>query len=289
MNRARDLIPAALAEARRILTGAPHSAEVDLTDNCNLRCSHCYHFHGKDRHRRREFPLPEWQRRFDHLRSRGVRFLLLVGGEPALRTDAMAAACGTFPFVYAITNGTMQVPRALPIRLFVSLDGDRETNDRIRGKGVFDRVLANYADDDRAVLNMVLGRTNYTELERVVEIARDNRMRGVVCNLYTPTVGEASPQTLDPATRAAVIAELRRVKARHPRHLLLSPAMIAWYARADHRDRCYWGDEALHYDVTFTPRRCFANADCANCGCLGGAFQSPRHLLRHPFEMLRLI
>lgn len=289
MNKILALLPAVFGEARRILTGVPHSAEIDLTDNCNLRCAHCYHFHGKDRHRRGEVGLGEWQRRFDDLRARGVRFLLLVGGEPALRLDAVAAACATFPFVYAITNGTIRVPRALPIRLFVSLDGDRATNDRIRGPGVFDRVLANYTGDDRVVLNMVLGGANYRELERVVEIARDCGMRGVVCNLYTPTVGEASPQTLTPAERAAVIAELRRVKARHPHHLLLSPAMIAWYAQADHSDRCYWGDRALHYDVTFTRRRCFANADCKNCGCLGGALQSPRHLLRHPFEMLRLV
>ena len=35
-------------ELKRIIFGVKYFAEVDVTDNCNLRCKHCYHFHGKD-------------------------------------------------------------------------------------------------------------------------------------------------------------------------------------------------------------------------------------------------
>ncbi len=289
MIRSLARLAAPLYELRRRFAGRPHSAELDVTDNCNLACRHCYHLRGREHTRHAEVAAQTWQARLDELRAAGVRFLLLVGGEPALRLDLLAAACSQFPFVYAITNGTIPIPRALRLRLFVSLDGIGQTNDVIRGRGVFERVLANYAGDERVVINMVLSADNSADLEPLVCLSRSQGWRGLVCNLYTPARGDNDPRTLNDDQRAMLVAELRRVKARHPRQLLLSPEMIAWYARADHRDFCYWGDRVLHYDLAWHRRRCFADADCANCGCLGGALQSPRHLLRHPSEMLKLI
>jgi MoaA/NifB/PqqE/SkfB family radical SAM enzyme len=283
------LLRAAWAEGRRLVTGAPHSAEVDVTDRCNLRCPHCYHFHGKRIFRRDEVPRQAWRARFQRLHAEGIRFLLLVGGEPALRPDVLAEAAGTFIRVYAITNGTLPVPRGLALRLFVSLDGLEATHDSLRGPGVFRRVLANYAGDERVVVNMTLGEHNLADLEAVLGLARGLGWRGVVCNLVTAVRSGRGPRALDGPARARVLGELRRVKARHPGELLLSESMIAWYARADHRDACYWGDGALHFDVDWRPRRCFAEADCSRCGCLGGALQSPRHLLAHPRELLALV
>ncbi len=196
----------------------------------------------------------------------------------------------SFPFIFVITNGTILIPRRFQHRLFVSIDGGRAVNDSIRGAGVFDRVLANYSGDDRVVINMVLSAENFLELETVVRLSRLHKFRGVVCNLYTPRNDGPNPMDLPPPARAAVVAELRRVKRLYPGDLLLSQAMIDWYAVADHRGHCYWGDEAVHYDVSWQRRRCFSfNADCANCGCLAGSMQSPMQMLKHPAEMRALI
>lgn len=289
MNRVRALSIAGFSEIRRILLGRPHSAELDVTDNCNLNCRHCYHFANKARKTNPEVPLSQWRWRLAFLHQQGIRFLLLVGGEPAIRPDVLAEATSRFPFVYAITNGTLPIDRVLPLRLFVSLDGGPRTNDAMRGAGVYDRVISNVSGDGRVVFNMVLTAENYIELSEVVRTSQELGLRGVVCNLYTPTLDEASPYRISGSQRVAIVAELRRVKQRWPKGLLLSPAMIDWYARADHSDRCYWGDRALHFDTHFRPRRCFAEADCSNCGCLGGAFQSPRHIARHPLEMMALM
>ncbi len=89
--------------------------------------------------------------------------------------------------------------------------------------------------------------------------------------------------------RKEIIGELRKVKSLYPKDFLLSKSMIKWYEHPDHRNSCYWGDKALHFDVSWRRRRCFGNnADCSNCGCLAGAFQSPVGMLRHPRELVRI-
>jgi MoaA/NifB/PqqE/SkfB family radical SAM enzyme len=288
MKKLIDLSYIFLLEMKRVLFGKRFMAEVDITDNCNLRCGHCYHFHGKDDFRKEELPLDVWERRFNELHRAGIRLILLVGGEPALRKDVLMLAHRTFPFVYVITNGTIKIPKEFNHRLYVSIDGSSKTNDSVRGKGVFSRVLRNYSGDKRVVLNMTVMKDNYKELEDVVKTAKKNGFRGVVCNIYTFATGVDTPMTIK-EERKEIIGELRRVKSLYPKDFLLSKSMIKWYEHPDHRNSCYWGDKALHFDVSWRRRRCFGNnADCSNCGCLAGAFQSPVGMLRHPRELVRI-
>ena len=289
MNRFNGLSYLAFLEAKRVLFGIKHSAEVDVTDNCNLRCKHCYHFHGKNKFKTKELPIETWEARFSDLRKRGIRFILLVGGEPALRKDVLGLADKMFPFVYVITNGTIKISDGFRHRLYVSIDGSHDTNDAIRGDGVFARIIKNYAGDKRVVINMTVTKTNYKELEDVVKTAKSNGFGGVVCNVYSHAIGVKNEMVIKPQERQSMIREMRRVKSLYPKKFLLSEAMIKWYEHPDHRGHCYWGDDSLHFDVSWNKRRCFGNnADCSECGCLAGAFQSYAKLLSHPAEMLRI-
>ena len=276
-------------ELKRIIFGVKHFAEVDVTDNCNLRCKHCYHFHGKDYFKTQELSIYLWGKRFNELYKSGIRSILLVGGEPALRIDVLMLADRIFPFVYVITNGTVKIPKEFNHRLYVSIDGTRETNDSLRGNGVFSRVMKNYSGDKRVVINMTITRDNYRELEDVTKIAKENGFNGVVCNICAGGTDVSSLMVVKKEERKTIIKELKRVKTLCPRDLLLTKAMIKWYEYPDHRDACYWGDEVVHFDVSWNRRRCFENnADCSNCGCLAGAFQSPLRSLRHLREMMKI-
>ena len=276
-------------ELKRIAFGVKYFAEVDVTDNCNLRCKHCYHFHGKSDFRTQELPIHVWEKRFRELYKSGIRHILVVGGEPALRNDVLMFADQVFPFVYVITNGTIKIPEEFNHRLFVSIDGSQETNDSIRGKDVFSRVMRNYSGDKRVVINMTMTKDNYKELEDVVKIARDNGFTGVVCNICASITDVTVPMFVRREERGPIIKELKRVKSLYPKDFLLSTAMIKWYEHPDHRDSCHWGDEALHFDVSWNRRRCFVhNVDCSNCGCLAGSIQNPLKMLRHPREMMKL-
>ena len=76
-------------ELKRLIFKIRYFAELDITDNCNLRCTHCYHFKDKEALNNKELPLDVWRKRFEELHKAGVRIVLLVGGEPALRSDIL--------------------------------------------------------------------------------------------------------------------------------------------------------------------------------------------------------
>ena len=170
-------------DLKRIMFRTKFFAEIDVTDNCNLRCKHCYHFHGKEDLKKQELQISVWEKRFKNLYKSGIRAVLLVGGEPALRQDVLMLADKIFPLVYVITNGTIRIPEKFNHRLFVSLDGLPKTNDSIRGKDVFSKVMKNYSGDKRVIINMTLTKSNYNELEDVTRIAEKNGFEGVVCNI----------------------------------------------------------------------------------------------------------
>ena len=277
-------------ETKKVLMGVKYSAEVDVTDNCNLRCKHCYHFHGKDDFNTQELSIHVWEKRFNELYKTGIRHILLVGGEPALRIDVLMLADKIFPFVYVITNGTIKIPIEFNHRLYVSIDGSLTTNDAIRGKSVFSNVMKNYAGDKRVVINMTITRENYRELEAVVKHSMENGFSGVVCNICAGGTDVSVPMVVNRKERVFITSELRRVKSLYPKAFLLSEAMIKWFEYPDHRDSCYWGDEVLHFDVSWNTRRCFGNnADCSNCGCGAGSFQSPLSMLWYPREMMKIL
>lgn len=276
-------------ELRRRIFGVKYFAEVDVTDNCNLRCKHCYHFHGKGEFNKQELSIDVWGQRFEELYKSGIRHILLVGGEPALRIGVLMLAHRTFPFVYVITNGTIKIPAEFNHRLFVSIDGSQKTNDSIRGNRVFSKVMKNFLGDKRVVVNMTITRDNYKELEEVIKIAKENGFNGVVCNICTGGTDVNVPLAVGEKERKIIVKELKRVKALYPKDFLLSKAMIKWYEYPDHTGQCFWGDEVLHFDASWNSRRCFGNnADCSNCGCLAGTFQSPLKMLRHPRETMKI-
>ena len=191
--------------------------------------------------------------------------------------------------VYVITNGTIKIPEEFNHRLFVSIDGLPKTNDSIRGTGVFSKVIKNYSGDKRVIINMTLTTDNYNELEDVTRIAEENGFDGVVCNICSGGTDGTSSMTVSKKERAALITEMKRVKALHPKCFLMTNAMIKWYEYPDHRDACAWGDEVLHFDALWNKRRCFANnADCSNCGCLAGAFQTPMKMMRDLRKMITI-
>jgi MoaA/NifB/PqqE/SkfB family radical SAM enzyme len=262
-------------DLKRIAFKTKYFAEVDVTDNCNLRCKHCYHFHGKEDIKTQELQISVWEKRFNELYKSGIRAVLLVGGEPALRLDVLMLADKIFPLVYVITNGTIRIPDKFNHRLFVSLDGLPKTNDSIRGDNVFSKVIKNYTEDKRVIINMTLTMSNFNELEDVTRIAEKNGFEGAVCNICAGGIDHGSSMVVRKEEREALIREMKRVKALFPKRFLMTKAMIKWYEFPDHRDSCIWGDETLHFDVSWNKRRCFGNgADCSNCGCLAGSFQS---------------
>jgi AdoMet-dependent heme synthase len=124
---------------------------------CNLRCAHCINASGPIDPWLAPMDAAEVERHVEAAARRGAREVYFTGGEPFLHPkifELLAHALARLP-VTVLTNGTRitdgiadrlaalaaQARYSLEVR--VSLDDpDRETNDRVRGQGAFDRALA---------------------------------------------------------------------------------------------------------------------------------------------------
>ena len=270
---------------KRIFTGVKHTCEIDLTNNCNLACLHCYFYEEEKSRKNEELPLKIWAKRFSELYAEGIRKILFVGGEPALRLDILELADSIFPVLHVITNGTIKIPNSFKHILFLSIDGMEETNDRIRGAGTFRKLLENYKNDPRVIINMTLSIENYKELEDVVKLSIKNRFAGVVCNIYccTTDCNDQYKKFLPGDIHLKIIKEIRRIKKRFPAQLLFTGSIINWYKQPDHTASCYWRENVDHYNVHFKRRTCFMDEpDCSRCGCYAGAFSS---IANKPLEL----
>ncbi len=135
------------------VTRAPRWVVLQLTERCNLRCAMCYEWGqcGSYHHRGvAELDYGVVERVIGEVAPYRPYFGLF-GGEPLLYPrvgEVLALLQRAGCNVDIPTNGTLLDEQAemlvetAPRRLWVSLDGPEEINDRQRGRGVYRRVLA---------------------------------------------------------------------------------------------------------------------------------------------------
>jgi len=195
---------AAVSMPRRLsdsLLRAPVNVTWEVTRACNLSCAHCLSADlragapggapspGTGEDLLEELDFAACCELVDELARLKVFQVNFGGGEPFLREDFLdlLAYCHSRGLTTCVsTNGTV-LDRALverllelpaPVYLQVSLDGARpETNDAIRGRGTFARILkavellaaSGYPDFS---LNMVVTRLNVSEVGEFDRLAR---------------------------------------------------------------------------------------------------------------------
>lgn len=128
----------------------PLALHLEVVAACNLKCTHC--FAGDLPRKEEPLSLNELNDLFAQMAALGTFRLGLTGGEPLLRKDLfdvidLALSHGLCPCI--TTNGlliTEEIARQFGTRelvwLNVSLEGATAgTNDAIRGRGTFDRVI----------------------------------------------------------------------------------------------------------------------------------------------------
>ena len=125
------------------------SSIYDVTNQCNLRCRGCFFF-SSDEHKAapEEMDIRKWEVFVDSEKARGVNLAILIGGEPTLYLDRVAAFYKRLP-TYCATNGLIKVPRdRFPdMMVGISLWGDEEDEKVLRDKDTFAISSKNYAGD----------------------------------------------------------------------------------------------------------------------------------------------
>lgn len=125
-------------------------AVISITDDCNLKCIHCYN--SKNYHTSRSQSKLEFDKLIEQLYFLGLKQISISGGEPLLyfgKVLEIAEVCKTFGISTILTtNGTLLNNDNIPILLDkyidfiqISIDGyDKYTHEQIRGENSFEHI-----------------------------------------------------------------------------------------------------------------------------------------------------
>lgn len=165
---------------------APVNITWEITHQCNLQCVHCLSDSGGPL--AHELTSQECRDLVDQMVALRVFQVNFGGGEPFLRQDFpdLLTYCQEKGLVTCVSTNGMLIDDATArtlsqlqrLYLQVSMDGaTAETNDQIRGKGTFGRILL--ALDHlmrhgvRFSINTVLTRVNFPQLDKLRALAAD--------------------------------------------------------------------------------------------------------------------
>lgn len=170
----------------------PILGTIILTDKCNLHCKHC----SVNNLTAVVHPYSQIRDEMHQLYDMGIRILFFCGGETFLWRDGdhtlrdlvkEAKEMG-FLIVNVVTNGTFPIDLPEADLILLSLDGDRERHNLIRGD-TYDTIMKNVvsATADNICFYMAINQINKETIAHVCRTARDTKnVRAVSFNFHTP-------------------------------------------------------------------------------------------------------
>ena len=233
----------AASKRRRKLEDAgehvPSFLIASITSKCNLHCAGCYsrcNHATVDAEPVSQLTGGEWLRIFDEADELGISFILLAGGEPMLRRDIIEAAGRKQNILFPIfTNGTFMDERyfelfdrcrnLLPV---MSIEGEREITDARRGRGIYDRLIANMEELDRR--GLIFGASVTVTTENIREVTSgsflkslsDRGCKAVIFVEFVPVTEESKELAPGDKEREYLDGEIRRLRADHPEMVYVS-------------------------------------------------------------------
>ena len=170
----------------------PILGTVIVTDKCNLKCKHC----SVNNITAVVHPYAQIRAEMQQLYDMGIRILFFCGGETFLWKDGdktikdlvIEAKKMGFLIVNVVTNGTFPIDLPEADLILLSLDGDRERHNAIRGD-TYDTIMQNIknATADNICFYMAINQINKDTIRDVCLTARDTKnVRAVSFNFHTP-------------------------------------------------------------------------------------------------------
>lgn len=191
-----------------------------ITERCNLRCQHCY----QDNYKFNELPFEILVNIFEHFKG----FLLtleniaqrkltahinITGGEPFIRKDffdllEIFYQNKSWLSFGILSNGSFidencatQLKKLAPSFVQISLEGNEETHDQIRGQGHFQECISALKhlkkQQIKTLISFTAHQQNYQEFQQVVEIGRQLKVNRVWSDRLIPQGTGAELQTLN--------------------------------------------------------------------------------------------
>ena len=170
----------------------PILGTIILTDKCNLKCRHC----SVNNITAVVHPYKQIRQEMALLYKMGVRILFFCGGETflwresgkTLRDLVIEAKQTGFLIVNTVTNGTFPIDLPEADLILLSLDGNREKHNQIRGN-TYDTIMNNiqHASSDNICFYMAVNQINKNTIKDVCQKAMKlPNVRAVSFNFHTP-------------------------------------------------------------------------------------------------------
>lgn len=164
----------------------PFQLSIDITNNCNYRCLHCYNFSGENNCVQNELTDEEFVSLIDDVVKMKPLSVCLCGGEPLLRKELLFKSINKLSNagidVAFVSNGfyltkdiVQKIKKAGLSRIQLSLDGLKESHDKLRGfDGAYEKVLIalkNLRDENISTgIAFTPTKWNIEDFEEVVKI-----------------------------------------------------------------------------------------------------------------------
>ena len=115
-----------------------------ITNECNLACSMCI----RGENQNKKMKLEEFKETFDKEDTSDIE-IVITGGEPTLHEDFISFieySSKKFKKVLVATNGVISryinsIKNLDNIMIQISLDGDKEIHNKVRGEGSFEKTI----------------------------------------------------------------------------------------------------------------------------------------------------
>ena len=170
----------------------PILGTIILTDKCNLKCRHC----SVNNITAGVHPYKQIRQEMALLYKMGARILFFCGGETFLWQDSgktlrdlvIEAKQTGFLIVNTVTNGTFPIDLPEADLILLSLDGNREKHNQIRGN-TYDTIMNNiqHASSDNICFYMAVNQINKNTIKDVCQKAMElPNVRAVSFNFHTP-------------------------------------------------------------------------------------------------------
>jgi MoaA/NifB/PqqE/SkfB family radical SAM enzyme len=273
----------------RILTGRVPMLSIEITRECPLSCPGCYAY--GETHLGGGTTLRELNDLHGDALIEGVLGLVrkykpihvsLVGGEPLIRhrelSSILPALSKMDVFSLVVTSAVIPIPTewmSIPrVRVAVSVDGLPEHHDIRRKPATYERILMNIEGREVnihwVITRPMLARSGYLE-EYVSFWSARPEVNRIWVSVYTPQVGEQSPEVLTPEDREVLARHLPSLQRQYPKLLMPEGMARAFVHPPSNPADCLFSKMSANYSADLQSRvePCVfgGTPDCSQCGC----------------------
>jgi organic radical activating enzyme len=262
---------------------------IEITRECPLSCPGCYAY--GETHLGGGATLRELNDLHGDALIEGVLGLVrkhkpmhvsLVGGEPLIRhrelNRILPALSEMGVFALVVTSAVIPIPREwmkIPrLRVAVSVDGLSEHHDIRRKPATYERILNNIGGCEVnihwVITRPMVMRPGYLE-EYVSFWSARAEVNGIWVSVYTPQVGEQSPEMLTSDDREVLARHLPSLQRQYSKLLMTEGMARAFVHPPSNPADCLFSKMSANYSADLQSRiePCvFGGApDCSQCGC----------------------